>query len=111
MKTTTEFCPADRYAYDFGVCSVKNGFAQIDTKQDAWYFGMWANPTKLAILSYVEGDVTLKIADSPEEFVAELRRVYAWNETWGHGFIGIDPMGSDAIEAMFRKIGLGDLLH
>lgn len=111
MKTTTEFCPADRYAYDFGICSAENGFAQMDTGQDAWYFGMWANPTKLAILSYVEGDVTLREAESTKEFVAEIRGIRQWNEENGNGFKGIDPMGNEDIEARFRALGLGDLLH
>ena len=29
MKTTREFCPGDRYTYDFGLCSYQNGWAQI----------------------------------------------------------------------------------
>ena len=33
MKITREFCPGDRYAYDFGLCSYENGWAQVDT---AW---------------------------------------------------------------------------
>ena len=44
MKITREFAPADRYVYDFGLCSYKNGCAQVDTAQDASYFG----PTRSA---------------------------------------------------------------
>ena len=64
MKITHEFCPGDRYTYDFGLCSFENGWAQIDTAQDASYFGTWANPTRLMIFSYCEGDTTLKEAAS-----------------------------------------------
>ncbi len=39
MKITREFAPADRYTYDFGLCSYENGWAQVDTAQDASYFG------------------------------------------------------------------------
>ena len=39
MKITREFCPGDRYTYDFGHCSYENGWAQVDTAQDASYFG------------------------------------------------------------------------
>ena len=60
MKITREFCPGDRYVYDFGLCSYENGWAQVDTAQDASYFGTWANPTRLMIFSYCEGDTTLK---------------------------------------------------
>ena len=31
MKITREFCPDDRYVYDFGLCSYENGWAQVDT--------------------------------------------------------------------------------
>ena len=38
MKITREFCPADRYTYDFGLRSYEKGWAQVDTAQDASYF-------------------------------------------------------------------------
>ena len=28
MKITREFCPGDRYLYDFGLCSYEKGWAQ-----------------------------------------------------------------------------------
>jgi hypothetical protein len=30
MKRTSEFSSTSRYIYDFGMCSPRNGFAQID---------------------------------------------------------------------------------
>ena len=42
MKITREFCPGDRYVYDFGLCNHEKGWAQVDTAQDASYFGKWA---------------------------------------------------------------------
>ena len=40
MKITRDFRPlSDRYSFDCGPCSYANGFAQIDTKQDAPCFG------------------------------------------------------------------------
>jgi hypothetical protein len=85
MKITHEFCPGDRYTYDFGLCSYENGWAQVDTTQDASYFGTWDNPTRLMIFSYCEGDTTLKEAASPEEFAAELREIDSWNRANGYG--------------------------
>ena len=38
MKITREFCPGDRYTYDFGLCSYEKGWAQVDTAQDVSYF-------------------------------------------------------------------------
>lgn len=117
METIRDFEPADRYVYDMGRCSCKKGFAQIDTSQDASYFGMWANPFKLAVLTYAEGDVTLQLADSPDEFVHIIRHIRRWNnENGAHGFKGIDPGWpgrpmTTRLAHRFMSLGLGDLLH
>jgi hypothetical protein len=110
MKTVRDFKPADRYVYDFGLCSWKNGFAQIDTSQDAHYFGTWASPDRLLIVCYCEGDINIKTADNKEEFIAELRALKAWNEENGYSF-GIDPGDDEALAAKFCGMGLSDLLH
>ena len=83
MKITREFASADRYTYDFGLCSYEYRWAQVDTAQDASYFGTWANPARLMIFSYCEGGTTLKEAASPEEFAAELRQIDGWNRASG----------------------------
>ena len=44
MKINRKFCPGDCYVYDFGLCSYENRRAQVDTAQDASYFGTWAKP-------------------------------------------------------------------
>lgn len=111
MKTTREFAPADRYLYDFGLCSYANGFAQVDTSQDASYFGTWANPTRLIVFSYCEGDTTLQECETAEEFAAELRAIDAWNVSQGHGRALIDPGLDPAFKAEFERLGLADLLH
>ena len=111
MKITRELCPGDRYTYDFGLCSYENGWAQVDTAQDASYFGTWANPTRLMIFSYCEGDTTLKEAASPEEFATELRAIDTWNQANGCGPARIDPGFNPAMKAEFEALGLSDLLH
>ena len=98
MKITREFCPGDRYVFDFGLCSYENGWAQVDTAQNASYFGTWADPT-------------LKEAASPEEFAAELREIDVWNRAHGYGPARIDPGFDPAIKAAFEGLGLVDLLH
>ncbi len=111
MKITREFNPADRYKYDFGQCSIKNGWAQVDTSQDASYFGTWANPRKLAIFTYCEGDVTLQQAESVSEFVSAIRAIQQWNNENGHRFIGIDAgFPENGLHAEFEAIGLADML-
>ena len=43
MKTTSDLRPlSDRYEFDCGPCSYANGFAQVDTRQDAPYYGSGA---------------------------------------------------------------------
>jgi hypothetical protein len=111
MKITREFAPADRYLYDFGLCSYANGWAQVDTAQDASYFGTWANPTRLLILNYCEGDTTLKEAGSPGEFATELREVDVWNRAHGYSPARIDPGFDPAMREAFEGLGLADMLH
>ena len=111
MKTVREFQPADRYVYDFGLCSTKNGFAQIDTGQDAHYYGTWASPKMLIIVCYCEGDVTIQTADNEKEFVREINNIKTWNNENGHSFHGIDPGFNKDLKDRFVKMGLSDLLH
>jgi len=65
----------------------------------------------LIILSYCEGDSTLKEAVSPEEFAAELRAIDAWNRAQGYGPAWIDPGFEQAMKAAFVGLGLADMLH
>lgn len=100
----------DRYEYDWGECSAANGFAQIDTAQDASYYGTWANPFKRAIFSYCEGDLTLTLCKTDAAFVREIRECHSWNVEHGWG-MKIDGMCDEKIIAKFTELGLADLLH
>lgn len=111
MKTERLHDTGDRYQFDFGLCTIAKGWAQVDTSQDASYFGTWANPTKLWVVNFCEGDVTISRAESADEFVAELRGIRDWNQRNGHRFIGIDPGFSEELRAAFEAVGAGDLLH
>jgi hypothetical protein len=112
MKTVRDFnSMTDRYAFDFGMCSIKNGFAQVDTGQDASYFGTWASPEKLMIVCYLEGDIVIQTAANLQEFAAELNNIKTWNEKNGHSFYGIDPGFNEPLKDSFVKAGLSNLLH
>lgn len=111
MKTITEFYPGDRYIYDFRLCTTEKGYAQVDTDQDASYYGTWASPDKRTIVNYCEGDLTVQIADTPEEFATALRDLKKWLDGFGYRFIGIDPGFDEALAAKFCDLGLADLLH
>ena len=111
MKTKRSFAQCDRYKFDFDICSPSKGWAQVDTDQDASYFGTWANPSSLEIMNYCEGDITHQTADTGAEFLAELEQIKAWNDDQGGRFLGIDPMLNAGIELDFRELGAGHLLH
>lgn len=101
--------PADRYKFDCGQCSYANGYAQIDTRQDASYFGTWCSPSERKIVCYAEGDVTVQTADTDEEFVEAVRELARWNEERGWG-MKIDALATPRLAEAFRALGLGDLL-
>lgn len=116
VKVTSLHEHSSRYTFDMGLCSVKNGYAQVDSGQDAWYYGTWANPTERKIVCYCEGDIDITECDTDEEFYGAMRRLVEWNIM--HGFslrngkvIGIDPGFSNTLKQAFVDVGLGDLLH
>lgn len=109
MKTFREFTEGgDRYKFDFDLCSVANGFAQVDTREDASYFGIWANPFTRKVVTFAEGDVTIETAETDEEFTRAIRNL---EEYYGDGFKGIDPGFDDALREEFVKLHLYDLIH
>jgi len=110
MKQSHEFCPSDRYRYDFGLCSVSNGFAQIDTSQDAHYYGNWTNPEKRITFSYVEGDCTTTECESDQEYVEHIHDFAKWSTEMGYGF-KLDPGLGPEIKAKFVALGLDEYLH
>ena len=111
MKITRDFRPlSDRYSFDCGPCTTANGFAQIDTRQDASYFGTWANPFRREIVTYTEGDISITQCDNDAEFVTAIRNMHVFhieNKSWK----GIDAMCRADIEHKFTNLGLADLLH
>lgn len=105
-KATAFYSDRTRYHYDFGECLYSQNWAQVDTREDAPWFGIWANPVTLEVVSYCEGDETRLRCESVVEFVATLRDI-ASRET----FRGIDTMCSDVMESAFDAMGLSDLFH
>ena len=102
----------DRYKFDFNLCTAGKGYAQIDTSQDAWYYGNWANPKDLKIVSYCEGDVTITTYNHNNGFVRQIWELQEFhNRDSGNGFKGIDTMLNNEIADGFTQLGLADLLH
>ena len=105
MKTQKTFCNSDRYIFDYDICSFKKGFAQIDTTEDASYFGNWVNFKSLELVTYCEGDLTINQCENIEEFKNQLLKVVSWYKA-NKSFIGIDLMLSDEIKKDFNKLDL-----
>ena len=112
MKITRDFRPlSDRYGFDCGPCSYANGFAQIDTKQDAPWYAQWCSVSARTIVSFCEGDVTTTVCETDAEFAAQLRELAQWNAEAGYGPMKIDAVFHDELRQAFEKLGLADLLH
>lgn len=110
MKEIREFLPVDRYVFDFRHCRSVDGWAQIDTRQDAHYYGIWANPFTLEIITYTEGDVVKKKAEAPSEFCSEMDELIEWHRS-RDDLRGIDPGLIDANRRRWIDLGYAKYLH
>lgn len=100
------FLDASRYLFDAGICRAE-GWKQYDTTQDAWYFGIWVHVGEMVVVSYVEGDVIVKVADSREAFKAELEEMA---EFYGEAPPSIYAVsGSGTITAYVDRRPTGDI--
>src|SRR5258708_5850743 len=104
-----------RYKYDFKICSASKGWAQVDTKQDASYYGTWANPITFEIFNYCEGDTCHTMCDDEADFIVEMNKTVEWNKEAGY-WLGVDPGWPDRpmtikISEAFTRMGFADLLH
>ena len=100
----------DRYRYDFRLCTYANGWAQLDTKQDAPYYGNWVNPTERKLFSYCEGDTVLTECEDDADFVQSVRECCDWHKERDY-FIGIDVGRESEMRSRFESLGLGEFLH
>lgn len=106
-----EFLPSDRYQYDFITCTTAKGWAQVDTRQDASYFGQWVNPTLRQIVCYCEGDVIITTVDTDDELVREMAAIKEFTDGQGYPFLGIDPGFSEELKERLMACGLGQFFH
>ena len=111
METKRIFCNGNRYQFDFNLCSIANGYAQLDTTQDASYFGTWINPFIFRIINFCEGDVTIFNMKDSKELKKELENLEKWNYYNGHSFKGIDPGFNEKLLKRFIELDLTEYLH
>ena len=108
MKRVDSFVHGDRYQYDFDICSCANGFAQIDTGQDAGYYGNWINPTDRIVIIFAEGDLTTIKFDNDAEMIEWVQK---FKSCVSLCFIGIDPGLGETLRLACVEHGLGPFLH
>lgn len=102
----------DRYEFDFQHCTYANGWAQIDTYQDASYFGVWTNPERREIVTYCEGDITMEICDDDNDYRRACVACLTFYST-AHGLAParIDCKANPAMFDRFVSLGLASYLH
>lgn len=108
MHREDSFHIGDRYYFDFEACKNSNGWCQIDTEQDASYYGNWINPAALKAVTFAEGD----LAQISFEHFAEMT---AWMERFaahpGLGFLGLDPGLNETTIAACKERGYDRFFH
>ncbi len=110
MTRERSFQPSDRYRFDFGRCSAAKGWAQIDTRQDASYFGQWINPKWRQIISYAEGDVCVTTCADDSEMLGEMEHIRAFHNE-NDAFLGIDPGFNAELREALLEAGLRGFFH
>ena len=99
-----------RYVFDFAICPSSDGWAQVDTAEDAWCYGMWVHPERLQLVTYAEGDVSIETYAEGEGFAAAIR-ARAERLIDRRQWKGIDPGWGECARDAWRALELEDLLH
>ena len=116
MQTIHSFTGHDRYYFDGDLCTYAKGWCQVDSEQDASYFGQWANPVTLEYITYAEGDVTTQKCETDEVFIDLIKKTAQWHKDNDDERFGIDPgwpgkPQTEANIARWTELGFKDLLH
>tara|TARA_A100001011_G_C13933077_1_gene683992 strand:- start:335 stop:667 length:333 start_codon:yes stop_codon:yes gene_type:complete len=95
-----------RYFWDNSL--VSKGFAQIDTAEDASWYGHWACPKRRKLVGFVEGDITITVCTTDKEFISEVRKTCDWHIKYDQ-FKGIDPPA--LTKHLWVALGLTEFLY
>ena len=113
MQKDHSFAPSSRYDFDAKYNSA-TGWAQVDTRSDASYFGQWTNPEKRQWLSYCEGDVTLVTCADDTEYAAYVKETLAWHSSPTYTAkidCCLNTPAYSAIKAHLERLGFGASCH
>jgi hypothetical protein len=116
ISTTRTFAEdGNRYEIDNGVCNSASGFCQIDTSQDASYFGIWTSPSQRAVCSFMEGDITVEKATTDAEYREILVNCLTShrhnNEAHPHAMIDLGISRRDEFRDAFVTLGMASYIY
>lgn len=97
-----------RYIFDNRLPS---DYAQLDTSEDASWYGNWASAQRLTFISYAEGDCVVTKCETVEEFKEEFKSFLSFCDRVGYRFLGIDPGLNEPSKDSWLQIGLNEFLH
>lgn len=100
----------DRYQHDVKR-NRSTGWAQVDTYQDASYFGVWTNPTTHEIFTYCEGDLCLEQCDDDADYIRALRAALEFYDDKPHFITRIDAKFAPELAERFIALGFADRIH
>jgi len=83
-----------RYVFDGEACASSNGWQQYDTRQDAWYFGVWVHVERRLTVTFAEGDLTVVHCEDDAHLAAELQSMAEFYGEPPPAFITIDDDGA-----------------
>ena len=83
----------NRYKVD-RVCRSSAGWRQYDTREDAWYFGIWIHIADRKVVTYAEGDIREETCPDVETFRGILAEMDAFYGDPPPAFTTIDLDGS-----------------
>jgi hypothetical protein len=113
MTKETHNVSGDRYECDWTL--LKQGFFQIDTDQDASYYGNWINPERKIKVSFIEGDLIIIKYDNDQEMIQDLKECDEYESEVSERNRGIKiDIGlkdRDRIHQMFQNLGLEQYVH
>jgi len=107
MRVERNHISGDRYQFDFILCTSKLGWVQIDTSQDASYFGNWFNPVSRTFVSFTEGDLTMTACENDMQLIAELLRIMQFYDT-DEQPVMLDPGFNLDVIRLLVQLGLTD---
>lgn len=105
----------NRYVFDFELCTYAKGWAQVDTYQDASYFGIWTQPWERRTVTFAEGDLDQEFCISDADYSSALLRcVLAYSDgtdRWPHAKIDPGIRTAFAMRDRLSQLGLVAYLH